>query len=57
VIDTDDFKSFQANSWAVFMGQYDTKAAAKKAATLYKGKGFSGTPTRLVPTKKATPGE
>jgi cell division septation protein DedD len=49
VVDSDEFKGFQKDSWIAFMGQYDTKAAAKRASQSYKDKGFAGTPTELTP--------
>jgi hypothetical protein len=54
VVDSDDYKGFQKDSWIAFMGQYDTKTAAKRASDSYREKGFSGTPTELTPATKTT---
>jgi SPOR domain len=52
IFDSDDYKGFQKDSWVAFMGQYSSKAAAKRAAKSYKDKGFSGTPTEITPKPK-----
>jgi hypothetical protein len=54
VLDSNDYAGFQKNSWVAFMGQYDTKAAAKRAAKSYKAKGFSGTPSEITPKAKTS---
>jgi hypothetical protein len=54
ILDSDEFEGFQKGSWVAFMGQYDTKAAAKRAAKSYQQKGFSGTPTRIKPKPKTS---
>jgi cell division septation protein DedD len=54
ILDSNDYKGFQKDSWVAFMGQYDTKAAAKRAAKAYKDKGFSGTPTEIRPKAKTS---
>jgi hypothetical protein len=54
ILDSDDYAGFQKDSWVAFMGQYDSKAAAKRAAKSYQQKGFSGTPTEIKPKAKTT---
>lgn len=54
VFDSDEYVGFQKDSWVAFMGQYDSKAAAKRAAKSYQEKGFSGTPTEVKPKAKTS---
>jgi hypothetical protein len=55
VLSGSEYDGFEKGTWIAFMGQYDTKSAAKRASESYKAKGFSGTPTAIkpkTPTKK-----
>jgi hypothetical protein len=54
ILDSNAYKGFQKDSWVAFMGQYDTKSAAKRAAKAYQQKGFSGTPTEIKPKLKTS---
>jgi cell division septation protein DedD len=54
ILDSDYYVGFQKDSWVAFMGQYDSKAAAKNAAKSYQQKGFSGTPTEIKPKAKTS---
>lgn len=54
ILDSDDYIGFQKDSWVAFMGQYDSKSAAKRAAKSYQAKGFSGTPTEIRPKAKTS---
>jgi hypothetical protein len=52
IISGADYVGFASDQWIVFMGQYDTRKAAARAAKAYAGKGFTGKPTQITPKKK-----
>ena len=46
-----EYKGFGKKQWVVFMGQYESKAAAARAEKAYSQKGFPGKPTQIKPKK------
>jgi cell division septation protein DedD len=51
VLNGADYRGFKKNEWLVFMGQYESKAAAARAGKSYAKKGFPGEPRRIRPKK------
>ena len=54
VLSGKEYSGIAPDQFAAFMGQYDSRAAAQRAADNYKTKGFSGTPTEIKPKAKTS---
>jgi SPOR domain len=52
VLQGSDYSSFGPDEWIAFMGQYDSRAAARRAGKAYAAKGFGGKPHKVTPKKK-----
>jgi septal ring-binding cell division protein DamX len=51
VLEGKEYEKLGADQWVVFMGQYDSRAAARMAAKGYAAKGFSGDVRQIKPKK------